>query len=224
MDLFVVAIWGMIGLLFYYAVKPIYENFQLSTPDVGLGWLIGNFEMIFLTFQQFRLGGKEIAALSPFTCPDDHPDLQDGLCYQKCREGYRGVGPVCWANSENIGIGTPIGLEECPEGWNNDGLTCREPLRWNGCKHKGLFGECYGGAEGGAVRGRLDGGGKCPGPGGDEYVDKVDGLCYKKCPEKLPNHIPGMPYLCYAGGDLSYGRGVGKIPALIRFFGKYTFP
>jgi len=30
-----------------------------------------------------------------------------------------------------------------------------------------------------------------------------------------------MPYLCYVGGELAYGRGVGKVPKLIRIGGKY---
>jgi hypothetical protein len=47
-------------------------------------------------------------------------------------------------------------------------------------------------------------------------------MCYGRCPKNLPNHMPGMPYLCYIGGDLSYGRGVGKIPSLARVVGKYT--
>jgi hypothetical protein len=39
----------------------------------------------------------------------------------------------------------------------------------------------------------------------------------------MPKHLPLMPYLCYAGGDLSYGRGVGQVPSMVRVLGKYTF-
>ena len=60
--------------------------------------------------------------------------------------------------------------------------------------------------------------------GTDKHTERIDGLCYKKCPKDYPNHVPGMPYLCYKGGDLSYHRGGGLIPPLYRFFGKYTFP
>jgi hypothetical protein len=35
--------------------------------------------------------------------------------------------------------------------------------------------------------------------------------------------IPGMPYLCYKGGPLSYGRGVGDVPSLLRVARTYTF-
>jgi hypothetical protein len=167
-------------------------------------------------------GGAEIFTLWPNTCRPTE-DYDAGLCYTKCKPGFHGIGPVCWADSVNIGVGTPVGLEKCPDGWSNDGLICREPIR-NDCSWKGLFGECWGRLVGGALRGRLDNGGTCPGPGGgDDHVDKIDGLCYKKCPKDLPQHIPGMPYLCYKGEGLSYGRGVGTIPATARFFRSLYF-
>jgi len=36
---------------------------------------------------------------------------QAGLWYKACRDGYKGVGPVCW--------------KECPSGHHDDGATCR---------------------------------------------------------------------------------------------------
>jgi hypothetical protein len=166
--------------------------------------------------------GYEIYNTTPNTCPPNKSDLDAGLCYTACRSGYHGVGPVCWVDSVNVGVGTVVGLEPCPDGWSNDGLTCREPIR-NDCSWKGLFGECWGRLQGGRIVGRLDHGGVCPGPGGgDDHTDKKDGLCYRPCPKDLPNRIPGMPYLCYKGGDLSYGRGVGSIPSIVRIAGKYN--
>jgi len=185
------------------------------------------------------LGGHEIANISIMgedTCkPGQEKDA--GLCYEKCRDGYHGVGPVCWANSQGVGIGTPIGLEPCPNGWYTEGLICREPLsggdcHWDGCASRApgwLGGGCIGGLRcnpitGGRLKGRLDGGGICPGPGGgDDHTERIAGLCYRRCPKELPERIPGMPYLCYKGGPLSYVRGVGTIPQLLRLFGKYTF-
>lgn len=42
--------------------------------------------------------------------------------------------------------------------------------------------------------------------------EKVDGLCYKKCPDGW-EHVPGMPYNCrLIGSPGPYGRGVGTIP------------
>jgi len=51
--------------------------------------------------------GKPISS-----CPDDKE--KDGLlCYPKCREGYYGVGPVCW--------------EYCPSDFRDDGAFCYKP-------------------------------------------------------------------------------------------------
>jgi hypothetical protein len=183
--------------------------------------------------------GYEIFSTFPNSCPPDKSDKDGGLCYRPCRAGFHGVGPVCWADSESVGVGRPIGLEPCPAGWKNDGLICREPI-YNDCSWKGLFGECWGRLRGGRLKGRLDGGGICDWPADrgnlpnwlvdkskKEWVathpDKVAGLCYKKCPNHLPVRIPGMPYLCYKGGPLSYGRGVGIIPSMARVGRTYTF-
>jgi hypothetical protein len=201
MGLIDILLWVALGLFLYYMLTQR-EHFILSLPNF--------------------MGGYEIGSFTPDTCPVNKPDLDAGLCYEKCRKGYHGVGPVCWADTVNIDIGTPVGLEPCPDGWNNDGLTCREPIGCHSVDDCVWHGKC--GCWGGNIRGRLDHGGVCPGPGGgNDHTDKVDGLCYKKCPKDLPQHLPGMPYLCYAGGALSYGRGVGQVPSLFRAVGKYTF-
>ena len=179
--------------------------------------------------------GYEIFSTTPNTCPPDRSDLDAGLCYVPCRTGYHGVGPVCWADSVSVGVGKPVGLEPCPAGWSNDGLICREPIRCaSGWK---FFTE---GCSGGRLRGRLNGGGICDWPSDRgnlpnwlvdkskkdwvaTHPDKVAGLCYKKCPKEYPERIAGMPYLCYKGGPLSYGRGAGKIPSLARVGRTYTF-
>jgi hypothetical protein len=209
-----VLVWLVFFIVMFW-LMPKHEGFRVSLPSA-----LGGRDLLVVTMNEFSLGGFDIARLTPFTCPVNKPDLDAGLCYEKCRDGFRGVGPVCWANSQGIGVGTPVGLEPCPDGWNNDGLVCREPIS---CKS---IGDCFSGrgcgCSGGNIRGRLNNGGVCPGPGGDEYKDKVDGLCYKQCPTNLPVHLPGMPYLCYKGGALSYGRGVGQVPSILRFFGKYT--
>lgn len=38
---------------------------------------------------------------------------QDGLCYQPCRAGFHGVGPVCWG--------------QCPAGFSDQGALCSRP-------------------------------------------------------------------------------------------------
>jgi hypothetical protein len=43
-----------------------------------------------------------------WACPDDKPDLQAGLCYKKCADGYKAVGPVCWKGLKNYGRGAGV--------------------------------------------------------------------------------------------------------------------
>lgn len=195
--------------------------------------------------------GAEIFSTYPNTCPPNKPELDAGLCYTKCKAGYHGVGPVCWADTVDVGVGKPVGLNPCPAGWNNDGLICREPI-YNDCSWKWL-GVCWGKLRGGRLQGRLNPycpekrrkagngydtsdqdclqdpknpssarypktRGVCEGPGAlsADHPEYVSGLCYKKCPADLPARVAGMPYLCYKGGELSYGRGVGVVPSILR--------
>ncbi len=223
-----------------FAVVKARERFGLvvGTPDI-------------VTTDTSTDKGYEIFSTWPNTCPPHKPELDAGLCYEKCKSGYHGVGPVCWADSVSVGVGKPVGLNPCPDGWSNDGLICREPI-YNDCSWKWL-GVCWGRLRGGRLRGRLnpycpkpkrkagDGYdtseadclkdpknpksprypktlGVCVGPGAlsQEHPDYVAGLCYRECPPNLPERIPGMPYLCYKGGPLSYGRGVGIVPSVLR--------
>ena len=43
-----------------------------------------------------------------------------GLCYSGCENGYKGIGPVCWAQS-------------CPEGYSQCGALC---IKGQGCMGK----------------------------------------------------------------------------------------
>ena len=192
--------------------------FSMLKAREHFGLILGGDDWI--SFDTTRTDGVEIFSLYPNTCPGNKPELDAGLCYERCREGYNGVGPVCWARSKNVGVGKILLPESCADsgygGWTDTGLLCNEPLRWNSCKWK-VFGLCIPFIEGGRVKPkRLS----CKRQGAE--FESKDGLCYKKCPKDLPNRIPGMPYLCYIGGPLSYGRGVGSIPSLIRFNRDYT--
>lgn len=44
----------------------------------------------------------------------DETQGADQLCYPKCDNNYKGIGPVCW--------------EKCPDGFVDDGAFCRKPI------------------------------------------------------------------------------------------------
>jgi hypothetical protein len=147
--------------------------------------------------------GTRLFSITPDTCPLNKSDLDAGLCYEPCDEGYHGVGPVCWADSENVGIGTIPGLEWYQEevtSWGSIGCTGGRPFRFKG------YSDCYRYKMWKARQVCYDG------------RENKDGLCYRKCPKNLPDRIPGMPYLCAKlSRGLSYGRGVGSVPPLFHF-------
>lgn len=155
--------------------------------------------------------GTRLFAWTPDTCPANKPVLDAGLCYEQCEVGYHGVGPLCWAETKNVGIGKVVNLRSCPDsgypGWTDIGLLCSEPIQcgtgWDFFK-KGCWG--------GTIKPKKL---SCDGYGDRE---QVDGLCYVRCPADKPSRVPGMPYLCFAGTrGLSYGRGVGDVPPLYAF-------
>jgi hypothetical protein len=144
--------------------------------------------------------GDIMGALAPYMCSlngcdADKPDEDGGLCYPRCDGGYKGVGPVCWTENVNIGVGV---LRTCPPGWQDDGaLICKEPSGqicgddcskgWDSCRRRGAFGECWGGCrEGcstvylGAWVGKFNNDSrlKCP----SSHPELIDGLCYRPCP------------------------------------------
>lgn len=190
--------------------------------------------------------GTRLFSTSPDTCPEDRSELQDGLCYEPCAEGYHGVGPVCWADTQNIGISTLAKISSCTEmglgsDYRDDPLTCWKDLKCNTyCDGNWSWsdgGFCHTKCEGPDLKGKTL---SCPGnqsaffsfftsvlsgsfekPNLKDYTDLVDGLCYKPCPKEKPNRVGGMPYLCYRARDsstgVSYGRGAGTVPPLFRF-------
>lgn len=109
-----------------------------------------------------------------------------------------GLNPACMVKDAlsfftglvDVGVGVPVELEPCPAGWTDTGLLCNEPIHCG----EGLdfFSE---GCSGGNVVGRLDSGGVCPA----DHPEKVDGLCYRKCPTGT-TRTEGMPYTCRKAG------------------------
>jgi hypothetical protein len=56
---------------------------------------------------------RAAAGKVPHVCADSRHVIEAGLCYQKCRDGMVGVGPLC--------------LSTCEAGWKDAGLTCFPP-------------------------------------------------------------------------------------------------
>ena len=59
-----------------------------------------------------------IGKSSPIKCKSDLED-EGALCYPRCRPGYHGVGPVCWASN-------PSGWIDCGMGSARDSGTCAQ--------------------------------------------------------------------------------------------------
>ena len=120
----------------------------------------------------FGFLGFPILSTYPNTCPPDHPHRDGLLCYKECPSGRHRVGDVCWADTQENGLGTAVGLSPCPDGWNNWGLVCQKPISCFSIDDCFKHGRC--GCSGGELWGRLNDGGVCPGPedaGGLPYFD-----------------------------------------------------
>jgi hypothetical protein len=48
---------------------------------------------------------KTVTGSGVSECRGDKPDKDAGLCYKRCRDGMKGVGPVCWQDIYGVGIG-----------------------------------------------------------------------------------------------------------------------
>lgn len=165
-------------------------------------------------------GGGEV----PRSCGGRERDA--GLCYDRCRPGFDGVGPVCWRRcppgmiddgafcrrdvriiaSDNsacpwydvCGIALERGCSTCPAGFQNDGCTCRIDA-W-------IFAK--------ASYGR--GGGETPtdcGPG-REYDG---GLCYRQCRPEFNGVGPVCWGQCDAGYDDHGGTCYRPPNILVKF-------
>ena len=271
-------------VLFWIVILTIGATYVDATKEIPgawnpwvLFWLVVCNGLILLLIMwwfgpvSFPFAG-EVLTSAPNTCVGDRGSLEGGLCYKNCRDGYHGFGVRCYADTTNVGAAIFPGLAHrdadieggswCPKDWNDDGLLCRAPIKWDNCGYKDLFGTCWPKASGGQIELKQA---ICPGPqdfGGDykteyrnwkkanskgdpvpgeslveankanhktcadvdmtndKHWDNIDGLCYKSCPAGM-QHVPGMPYLCFKGGELSYDRGAGAPPHMFRVFGKY---
>lgn len=143
-------------------------------------------------------------------CNDgDESQGADQLCYPKCRDNYKGLGPVCWEQT-------------CPEGFVDDGAFCRKPIetitkksyfaKQEGCpenSNANSFGDCIAkrvdredGVNGGEGIG-LHSDDKPGGKDGCSWNRHIEGiLCYRSCPE---GYFGRADAGCFANGANSDG-------------------
>lgn len=102
------------GALWYPKCKAGYEAFgccicRPKKPDCGALGLNSGIDL--------SCGKKiQIGDVHTGSCPPGQ-DSDAGLCYEKCKTGYAGVGPVCWGQP-------PPGWSECGMGAAKDSKTC----------------------------------------------------------------------------------------------------
>lgn len=168
------------ALLAYYAAvhdqikTGATVGFAVVSPLVG-ALVGGSIMLVFLVLFGASFGGLDvygfpILSTYPNTCPNTHPTRDGLLCYKPCPSGRHRVGDVCWADTKENGVGTPLGLEPCPDGWENWGLICVQPITW-----EWKYGWLFTITGGGASKGRLDNGGVCPGPRDAGGLPQFDG-------------------------------------------------
>lgn len=148
--------------------------------------------------------GKRLFALTPDTC-NANEELQAGMCYTRCDEGYTGNVTICSANTVDVGAGWIPELrwkKEERTSWGSVNCTGGRPFRIQG------YGDCYTNTIDVPYQ-------HCP-----DDRELLDGLCYIRCPPNKPERLDGrngklyLPHLCYRGGRLTYDRGAGRAPAI----------
>jgi hypothetical protein len=96
----------------------------------------------------------------PLMCPTDK-DTDAALCYTKCRDGYKGVGPICW--------------KTCPTGMTDVGVSCQKNGLINRSAHpKPLMCKAP----------EIDEGGLCYPPCTTGYKG-VGPICWGACPADM---------------------------------------
>jgi len=91
-------------------------------------------------------------------------ELDAGLCYDKCNQGYYGVGPVCW--------------QICPAGYENHPASCyKDLLNWF---WKGSYGRGVGTVPGSCQDSKQYDAGLCY-PYCEDTFYGVGPVCWKRC-------------------------------------------
>lgn len=131
---------------------------------------------------------------------DSKQEYDAGLCYAKCRNGYNGVGPVCW--------------QRCPNRFRDDGAFCAKPEAYGrGAGYPWKIGDKPFSLKDARKRcEKKHGKGNCETHGAIVYPKCRSGFHNVGCCICSPNCIDGMNDIGVSCAKKSYGRGVGKVP------------
>ena len=60
------------------------------------------------TFLNLTKSSKTVVGRGVDVCKGTRSDKDAGLCYEPCKKGMKGVGPMCWNDVYGVGIGVPM--------------------------------------------------------------------------------------------------------------------
>lgn len=171
------------------------------------------------------------------SCPDDKPSRDGGrLCYEPCKPGFRGLGPVCHrvdplrdgscgdgeekdgalcyprCKAGYNGVG-PVCWQDCPKGFRDDGAFCAKPGSYGrGAGYPWKFGDPIDSLK--PARKRCE-------RAHDQGCEKEGAIYYPKCKQGFkavgcctcsPVCENGMTDIGVSCAKRSYGRGAGGDP------------
>jgi hypothetical protein len=168
-------------ILFWFVILTVAATYVDSTKEIpgawnpwAIFWIIALNALLLLIiawwFSPVELPYiGEVLSSAPNTCIAPHGSLENGLCYKDCEAGFHGYLTRCYADKFGRGVGTAVGFAHpgaaknswCPDGWVDDLLLCRSPIKWDNCGFKDLFGTCWPKPSGGQVEEKRP---ICPGP------------------------------------------------------------
>lgn len=134
--------------------------------------------------------------LSANDCPSSHPDINAGLCYKNCKQGFSGAATVCWS--------------DCPPGTVNLGASCVGKIN-EFLKPRGVGKLADGCALGPNCEEMDHHVGFCY-PKCGEHETRVVDRCYKDCPDDDDHKDLFRNDGLYCG-KRSYGNGWGYVSA-----------
>ena len=163
---------------------------------------------VFRTYQPYcwRRSYSRGIARPLHACPDKAPDQSGLVCYPTCRDGFNGVGPVCWQQCDNITsfgfvcLDLQVSQRSCP--WydkcgvvKSACVSCPTNYTKLGCLcARAYFRQSYGRGVGAPL--------ECS----DSY-ERDGAVCYKRCEENYGGIGPvcwqscptSQPFPCFAG-------------------------